>query len=184
MPLNVIQEEKVEDFVGKIMVPNPKEPAEPAEGIYRQRLPGFIRWPIRFLVSPFLLIDIAMQKMARKIITPPYKWTGACKKRGACCHFILIEKAPGILGKLYLLWHMEINGFFPRQKASLLDGKKKYQVMGCRYLKKNGKCGSYRSRPLICRKWPMLMTMGRPETLKGCGFKPQLREKFLKQFKD
>ena len=38
------------------MVPNPKEPAEPEGGIYRQRLPGFIRWPIRFLVAPFLLV--------------------------------------------------------------------------------------------------------------------------------
>jgi hypothetical protein len=183
MPLNVIQEENVHEFVERTMAPNLQEPPPPASGIYEQRLPFWIRWPVRFLLVPFLLLDILMQKFARIIVTSPYKWHGKCKKRGACCHFILIEKAPGLVGKMYLWWHMEINGFFPRQEACLIDGKKKYKIMGCRYLKKDGKCGSYKTRPLICRKWPILMPIGRPEILKGCGYKPELRKKYLNQFK-
>ena len=64
MPLKVLQEdcETVETFVGGIMAPNIQEPDPPIEGIYRQKTPGWIRWPIRFLTTP--LIPIATLALA------------------------------------------------------------------------------------------------------------------------
>src|ERR1700722_14649540 len=65
-------------------------PPEPIEGIPRQRLPCWIRWPLRVFFLPFILLDLWAQRLARLIIRPPFKQTGTCKKRGNCCHYILI----------------------------------------------------------------------------------------------
>ena len=43
-------------------------------------------------------------------------------------------------------------------------------VMGCRHLRKDGSCGDYHLRPLICRQWPVIEHFGYPKVLKGCGY--------------
>ena len=177
MPLPVIQEEEVVDhFVERVMESVGKEDPVQEIPVYKQKLPDFLRIFVRLLVTPWNILDIWMQKMARKIVRPPHQWVGGCKKRGACCHYILIEKKNSFYGRLYLFWHKEINGFYPRSKKTLGDEGREYQVMGCRYLKKNGQCGRYRLRPLVCRKWPFLHPFGKPEILKGCGFKAILKK--------
>jgi Fe-S-cluster containining protein len=166
MPLPILSsEEFANEHMSETMV-RPTDRHIPA-----QRLPGWIRWPIRALIVPFLWIDLAMQKLARMIVRPPYKRVGSCKERGACCYYILIEERKGWLGKLYMLWHTEINGFYPRQMPLVQEGKQTFRVMGCRYLKRSGKCGHYKLRPMICRKWPIIEHFGDPQILKGCGFR-------------
>jgi len=138
--------------------------------IPRQRLPGWVRWPLRTLLLPLVLIDLSMQKLARMIIRPPYKRGGSCKERGACCYYILIEERKGLLGRIYMWWQTEVNGFYPRGLPIVEEKKQRFAVMGCRYLKRSGKCGCYRLRPMICRKWPIIEHFGDPQVLKGCGF--------------
>ncbi len=70
-------------------------PPEPAGGIPRQWLPGFIRWPLRVILLPFIFIDLAAQRVARMLIRPPYIKEGKCLKRGNCCHYILVPEAKG-----------------------------------------------------------------------------------------
>jgi Fe-S-cluster containining protein len=118
-----------------------------------------------------------MQEIAKMLIRPPFKQTGACHKRGNCCYYILFPKRKGWLGKLHLFWTTEVNGFYFRMKEPVESEKKSIYVMGCRYLQKNGKCGCYFLRPMVCRKWPMIEYFGFPRLLKGCGFKAELRSK-------
>lgn len=144
-------------------------PPPPSGGIPRQHLPGFIRWPIRVLIVPFVFLDILMQKLARKIVLPPFRQLGTCRKRGNCCHYILIGRPKNWLEYLHLFWCLEINGFFLRDESGEYEGKEML-VMGCRYLKKNGSCAHYYLRPTICRQWPIIEYFAYPQILKGCGF--------------
>ena len=146
-------------------------PSLPEGGIPPQRIPNWIRWPIRVFLLPFVLLDLFMQKIARILIPPPYKQAGKCLKRGNCCHYIMMRKPKGILGTVFQFWNTEINGFFLRSKETYDYEGKRVLVMGCRYLEPNGSCRHYALRPMVCRKWPVIEHFGHPRLLKGCGFK-------------
>ncbi|SCA63816.1 Uncharacterized protein SCG7109_BG_00030 [Chlamydiales bacterium SCGC AG-110-M15] len=146
-------------------------PPLPLKGIPKQRLPGFIRWPLRALFLPFIVLDLFCKKVATKIVRPPFTYEGGCSRRGNCCHYILMEERSDFLGKLYFLWNTEINGFYRRQKETVESEGHHMVVMGCRYLQENGSCGNHKLRPVICREWPIIEHFGEPQILKGCGFK-------------
>lgn len=154
-----------------------EEPPVPAGGIPRQWLPGFIRWPVRLILLPFICIDLAAQRLARILIPPPYKREGKCLKRGKCCHYILVPDAKGVFGKLFYFWNTQVLGFYQRMPEvyESEDGKP-VLVMGCRYLQKNGACGHYFLRPTVCRKWPIIEHFGSPRIIKGCGFRAALKK--------
>lgn len=154
-----------------------EKPPMPEGGIPKQWLPGFIRWPIRYMTLPFVWLDLGCQWIARQIIRPPLKKVGKCKRRGNCCHYILIQKSKGIFGSFDLFWHTQINGFFRREKTLYEYKNMKVYVMGCRYLKEDGSCGVYSLRPTICRTWPRIEYFGHPQILKGCGYKAVPRAK-------
>jgi hypothetical protein len=162
-----------------------KAPPLPEKGIPCQMIPGWIRWPLRVFFLPFVLLDLKMQKLARVLIRPPYKQVGSCKRRGKCCHYIMLRNTRGIIGKLHLLWNTEINGFFLRDKEPHLFENKKVLVMGCRYLQADGSCKHYHLRPLVCRQWPVIEHFGYPRILKGCGFSaiPRTPQNFTRQDK-
>lgn len=145
--------------------------------IPRRWLPGVIRWPIKLFVLPFVWLDFMGQFVAKQFIRPPFKRVGKCKKRGNCCHYILVRKIRFLPKWLDLFWHSQINGFYVRDKSLYYYNKKPVYLMGCRYLKGDGSCKHYKTRPSICRAWPRIEIFGRPQTLKGCGFKAQPRSK-------
>ena len=150
---------------------NTNLPPAPPKGIPRQRLPSFIRKLLRWTFLPFVLLDLNMQRIAKKVIRPPFKKEGACLKRGNCCHYVLIQHSKTLIGRLFYFWYTEVNGFYLRyQKPKHYQGKLMY-VMGCRHLSEDGSCKEYRLRPLICRKWPVIESFGFPKILKGCGFR-------------
>jgi len=158
-------------------------PAPPPGGIPNQWLPGLIRWPIRALLLPFILMDTLAQKIARMIIKTPYRQVGKCKKRGNCCHAILLPERKGILGTLQWFWLTQIDGFFLRTPEPIDIEGTPTLVMGCRYLQKNGMCKHHKLRPTTCREWPIIEIFGSPERLPGCGFTAQLRNKKVKDKK-
>ena len=148
----------------------------PKQKAPRKWFPEFLAISIRLIILPFVLLDLAAQRIARMIIRPPYKKAGACKKRGNCCYYIMVRRSKGILGMLDLFWHTQINGFFRRSKETYRMDGKSYYLMGCRYLKASGKCSRYMLRPTICRTWPRIEYFGRPQYLKGCGYSAKLRK--------
>ena len=66
-----------------------------------QILPRSLRLALRSIYLPVLLLDLFMQKLAKKIIRPPFKTEGKCKKRGNCCYYILLPEAKGMISKIY-----------------------------------------------------------------------------------
>jgi Fe-S-cluster containining protein len=146
-------------------------PPDPKGGVPKQWLPGFIRWPIRILFLPFVLLDIWSHNVAKFFIRPPNKQEGACLKRGNCCHYILLEDYTGWKGAVSLFWNTQINGFFLRDTVPYECDGRKVLVLGCRYLSKKGSCTRYKLRPAVCRKWPLIEYFGKPRMLKGCGFR-------------
>jgi hypothetical protein len=148
-----------------------QQPDVPEGGIPKQWVPASVRWSLRLFFLPFVLLDVAMQKFARLLIRPPFKKGGACKKRGNCCHYIMIRKPKGLLGWVFKTWNTQINGFYLRSEEIYEYEKHHVMVMGCRYLQKDGTCKHYYTRPMVCRKWPVIEHFGMPRLLKGCGFK-------------
>lgn len=150
--------------------------------IPKQWLPSWIRWPIRALMLPFLLLDQFAQKFARFFIRPPFKRKGKCKKCGKCCHYLLIPEPKGLLGRIQWLWLTQVSGFFLRDHPPVTDEEEPYLVMGCRYLKEDNSCAHHFLRPAICREWPHIERFERPQILPGCGYK--IINKYQKRLKD
>jgi Fe-S-cluster containining protein len=150
--------------------------APKAQQIPRQWVPGVIRWPLRILLLPFIWLDGFSEALARFFIRPPLKRIGQCKQRGVCCYYILFPKVRGIIGAAFHFWATQINGFYLRDKYVHYSDGRAMRVYGCRYLKKDGKCGQHKLRPSICRKWPMIAHFGRPKVVRGCGFKAVSRK--------
>ncbi len=146
-------------------------PPPPVDGIPRQWLPGFIRWPIRVILLPFVIFDLAIQKVVLKVMRPPFRQEGRCHQRGNCCYYILLPEPKGIIGRISIFWYTQVNGFFLRDPKPIDSDGEKLVVMGCRYLQKNGRCAHYRLRPTVCRQWPMINYFGYPRILKGCGYR-------------
>ncbi|MEM8727683.1 MAG: YkgJ family cysteine cluster protein [Chlamydiota bacterium] len=147
-----------------------RPPPPPKRGIPKQKIPYRLRQAIKIVALPFVLIDYSMQKVAKKIIRPPFKRKGRCKRRGNCCHYVLVAHSDSFIGRLFYFWYTEILGFYKRLPEPRIYEGKKMHVMGCRHLRKNGSCGDYRLRPLICRQWPVIEHFGYPKILRGCGY--------------
>ncbi|MCX6988652.1 MAG: hypothetical protein NTZ52_04025 [Chlamydiae bacterium] len=158
-----------------------KEAPRPLTPIPRQWLPGWIRFLLKALYLPVLVLDLSMQNLAKKIIKPPFKQVGSCKRRGNCCYFILLPECKGLVSKVYYLWQTQVNGFFLREKSPPNEEGEHMLVLGCRHLKKDGSCNSYRTRPAVCRRWPVIEHFGRPRLLKGCGYTMKLNKGYEKE---
>lgn len=157
-------------------------PPDPIGGIPKQKLFSWIRWSLRVLILPFLYLELAAEKIARWLVPPPFKQVGTCKRRGNCCHYILLPEVHGILGKILTFWHTEVFGFYPRtQEPHEYEGKK-INVMGCRYLQKNGSCSRHFFRPKVCRSWPVIEIFGFPRILKGCGYQAKIKASHAKKY--
>ena len=140
-----------------------------------QRLPGFIRWTLRGIISPFMMFDLIIQRLLRFCIRSPYRFKGRCKQCGVCCRYILCEwprylKRFPLLEKLYVWWLTEVNGFYFYDFDIEEDGCV-YRLMTCRYLSSKGKCLHHRMRPAICRQYPWIGYFRRPWFLPKCGYK-------------
>lgn len=142
----------------------------PLSSTHKVWFPKSIAKLIKYYLLPFVWLDNLAERVAKKIINPPFKRVGACKKRGNCCHHILLPHIKGVPGKFVYWWYTQVHGFFPRFKEPKWYQGKRVHVMGCRYLQKDGSCGQYRLRPIVCRKWPFIERFARPELLRGCGF--------------
>jgi len=173
------QQEYLEDILH--LAENLTSPPKVLEEVPRQWLPQWIRLTLKLTYLPVLVLDLFTQKVAKYIIQPPFTQLGSCKRRGNCCFFILIPEPTGSLGKIFYFWQTQVNGFFLRNKSPADDKGKKMLVMGCRHLNENGSCNSYRTRPSVCRRWPIIEYFGAPRVLKGCGFSPVLKKKYDKE---
>lgn len=171
-----------EDIIN--LAEKPEQPPLPKGGIPKQWVPGWIRWPIRVIFLPFVLLDLLAQRIAGFFFKTPYRQEGKCYQRGNCCYYIIMPAPKGFLTKLYYFWNTQINGFYPRHPQPIEVEGEELMVMGCRYLQKNGSCGQYRLRPQVCRQYPFIEYFGVPRILKGCGFYAVPRDKNFDPYPD
>lgn len=146
---------------------------------------GIILGFVRFILRAFLFVGVTLMDLGRRfgtvLLRTEYKLAGGCKKRGACCHHVLLEWSPlfekyPILGRLVLWKYTRVYSFFDRGYTWEIQDGLMTRVLGCHALKDDGSCGEYRTRPLICRAFPELPLTGKPLLLKGCGYKFERRD--------
>jgi Fe-S-cluster containining protein len=158
-------------------------PEEPKGGIPSPWLPEFFRKLVQLACYPVVLLDLTAQSIAKLFIRPPFRRVGSCKRRGNCCYYIVLKRTRGPLGFLERFWATQINGFYYRNKKPVSYMGKSVHLMGCRYLKKDGSCGNYTLRPMICRTWPVIAYFGWPRILKGCGYQVRATKAYQKMQK-
>lgn len=154
----------------------------PKEGIPKQWVPCWIRWPLRIFVYPFMMTDFIAYKLIRRLIKPPYQLKGKCQQTGKCCHYIHMDwpqkgKIATFFSYIRLFWNTQFLGFYFRSFALMEEKDYETRVMSCRYLQKDGSCKHYRLRPLVCRLWPRQSYFMRPSLFKGCGYRVENRKK-------
>lgn len=166
--------EEMISYAGEASEPPPPPP------LPKQRLPHIIRWGVRLLFLPFVILDQISKRIAKWLIKPPLVAQGKCKRRGNCCYFITMRKTRWPWGALQKFWVTEINSFFFRSQETVKAHGRESYVLGCRYLQKDGSCKHYFFRPTVCREWPKIEWFGHPQILKGCGYAAADRENPLR----
>lgn len=134
-----------------------------------------VRRVLRELSYVFIIILNSGRRFGTILLQTEYKLTAGCKKRGACCHHILLEWSPlfdrfPLLGRIILWKYTRLYSFFDRGYTWEIQDGLMARVLGCHALQSDGSCGEYRIRPLICRAFPELPLTGKPRLLKGCGY--------------
>ena len=148
---------------------------------HRGPIRRFARRCVREIMWPFLLLLEAGHRFGRVLLRTEYVVQGGCRKRGACCHHILMEWTPLLdrypwLGRL-ALWKMtRLYSFYDKGYSWEVQDGLQVRVLGCHALQADGKCGEYRTRPLFCRTYPEVPLTGRPRVLRGCGYRFVKRE--------
>lgn len=131
---------------------------------------------------PLLLLLEAGHRFGRVLLQTEFKVQGACKKRGACCHHILMEWSPWLdrhpwMGR-WALWKMtRFYDFYDKGYSWEVQDGLQVRVLGCHALQEDGRCGQYRLRPMICRTYPEVPLTGRPQVLRGCGYRFSRRDR-------
>lgn len=135
----------------------------------------------RELVGVLVRLMELGHRFGRTLLQTEYKVVGGCKKRGACCHHVLMEWSSlfdrfPILGKLALWKLTRFYSFYDKGYSWEVQDGLLVRVLGCHALKPDGRCGEYRLRPLFCRTYPEVPLVGRPLVLRGCGYGFQRRD--------
>jgi len=152
-------------------------PDPPARGPLRRSL----RRLARELVWIVVLVMDAGRRFGTVLLRTEYVLDAGCEQRGACCHHVLLEwnnlfdRFP-ILGR-FALWKLtRLYSFYDRGYTWEVEDGLMARVLGCHALRADGTCGEYRLRPLICRAFPELPLTGKPQLLKGCGYRFKRRD--------
>ncbi len=107
-----------------------------------------------------------------------YEIRGECLRCGGCCDTPMLAVGRVLfhsryLRATYLWWQEKVNGFvFLREEH---EGH--VFVFRCRHYDRETKlCGCYRTRPGVCRDYPMnLLDSPNPDFIEGCGYYPHYR---------
>lgn len=158
-------------------------PAPPPSGLPVQRLPRPLRRALQLIALPLVLVDVAAQRLVRRIFRPRWRLEGGCARTGSCCRYISQHTSSGGLlvgrgaDRLLRWWATEVNGFYVREFDVVDDEAAEVVVYSCRHLTAAGSCNDYAFRPTLCRTWPRVDFFSEPSLHKGCGYRAIERKK-------
>ncbi len=147
------------------------QPDPPVRNLPARWLRSVGRWSL----LPIILLLEGGHRFGRILLRTEYTVTDGCKQRGACCQHILMEWSTWldrfpILGRLALWKLTRFYSFFDRGYSWEVQEGLLVRVLGCHAVLPDGRCGEYRTRPLICRTYPEVPLSTPPMVLKGCGY--------------
>ena len=164
----------------------PLDPARSLLGAHPDPRPkGLVLRILRRLIREGMYVFVLLLDLGRRfgagLLQTEYKLAGECDQRGACCHHVLLEWSPlfdrfPILGRIVLWKYTRLYSFFDRGYTWEIQAGLMTRVLGCHALQDDGRCGEYRTRPLICRAFPELPLSGKPLLLNGCGYRFERRD--------
>lgn len=162
------------DDVRRLLGAHPDPPKRGPVTVVLRRL---LRESVWFLVAVMNL----GRRFGTVLLRTEYRLAGQCKRRGACCHHILLEWSPMFdrypwMSRLILWKYTRLYSFYDRGYSWEVEDGIVARVLGCHALLEDGRCGEYRTRPLICRAFPELPLTGKPMLLKGCGYAFERRD--------
>ena len=109
----------------------------------------------REVARAFMLMELGVLELLRKIFKPKFVVTGQCQRRGTCCTMIVGDPPRFVKQRQYLLglfvgYHRVLHKF-----KAVNRGDNGEVIFSCGYLQTDGRCGIYRHRPFICRNYPI-----------------------------
>lgn len=114
-----------------------------------------------------------------KILRRKYIKRGSCKGCGRCCQKIYVRHATDVIKDIEEFEKLKTLHFFYGY-LNVVDKDETGLVFECSKLdKETGKCTAYKSRPVLCRQYPVeeIFMMGGSMT-ENCGFSFEPIEKF------
>lgn len=129
------------------------------------------RFVLRHTVRMLTLSELLVLRVFRRILPPRYVLQGSCQQRGTCCTMIIgnpprfIKKRPFLLG-LFAGYHRVMHNF-----EVVRRGPEDELIFACGHLQTDGRCGIYRTRPFLCRNFPIQPFFVPPMILPGCGYR-------------
>lgn len=147
----------------------------PEAGLPPQRLWPSVRLLLQLTVFPFMVLDLASQRLLRAIVRPPYKRHGQCQKSGRCCRYLAQHQSGLHRWRFFHWWVTEVNGFYERSFEVEPEEGGAVRIYSCRHLTAEGTCSNYALRPAVCRTWPRIDYFGPPSIMKGCGYSFEYR---------
>lgn len=141
-----------------------------ALSLHYKRFRHFFLRLIYLLLRPVALISFLLSKIERRIKSPAWTINGTCLKCGQCCELIAMYVPPFMQDRAWLQnmakWYYEEN--FNMTYEAMADGV--WMMFSCSNLK-NNLCSIYRRRPRICREYPPVDSVIKPDIEPSCGFR-------------
>ena len=134
--------------------------------------------PLRVLKATVRALWTLEYGVRRTFNRKRYRLGGACGGCAKCCEKPTIRAGfftwsiPG-MRELFLIWQRVVNGF----ELIEVDEEEALFVFRCTHFDwRTRKCGSYASRPFMCRDYPRaLLDQPWPVLFDACGFRPIAR---------
>ena len=117
----------------------------------------------------FASLEVAMQRLFARVVPPRYVVVGECVKCGKCCKEIVFNPPKFVkntwLLRFFIVFHKITHNF-----SVVGRGAEGEIYFSCGHLKADGRCGSHKTRPYICRNFPVVPFFEPPKILPYCSY--------------
>jgi hypothetical protein len=132
---------------------------------------------LRRLTVLTAIIAMWQRGLLRRVHGTEWRLEGRCQSCGRCCENLLLPLGSRSSARAVVwirrFWHEAVNDFYPKPLV-LESDEGALQPYGCRNFTADRKCSRYALRPFVCRAYPALALLDRPQPRAHCGYKVRL----------